>query len=99
MTFFYTCADCFEALGTPSASTSFDDEFANCISNQVRNIFRLCLEDPLGVLNEPPAYEEVADVCSRLKMGVSGVSKDYEHICHVCPPIWKLLFQLYQQFL
>ena len=35
---------------------------------------------PGGALNETLTYEEVADVCSRLKLGVSGVSIDYKHI-------------------
>ena len=71
--------------------------FANQISNQVRDIFSLCLEDPSGALNEPLTYEEVGDVCSRLKQGVSGVSIDNEHIRYAGPPLWEFLFQLYQQ--
>ena len=91
-------ADHFETLGTPPANTSFDDEFANQISNQVRDIFSLCLEDPSGALNELLMYEEVVGVCSRLKLGVSGVSIDYEHIRYADPLLWKFLSQLYQQY-
>ena len=43
-------------------------------------------------------YEEVVGVCSRLKLGVSGVSIDYEHIRYADPPLWKFLLQLYQQY-
>ena len=67
------------------------------IGLQIR--FGLCgglIWKPLN--NEPLSYEEVADVCSRLKLGVSGVSIDYEHIRYAGPSLWKLLFQLYQQF-
>ena len=38
------------------------------------------LTDPSGVLSEPLGYEEIAHVCSTLKLGVSGVEIDYEHI-------------------
>ena len=68
-----TWVDHFEGLGTPSAVTSFDDECTNRISNQVGDILRLRLEDPFSEL---PTYEEFADVCSRLKLGVSCVSID-----------------------
>ena len=33
-----------------------------------------------------------------LKLGVSGVEIDYEHIRYAGPPLWKLLFQLYQNY-
>ena len=33
-----------------------------------------------------------------MKLGVSGVEIDYEHIRFAGPPYWKLLFQLYQTF-
>ena len=33
-----------------------------------------------------------------MKLGVSGVEIDYEHIRFAGPPFWKLLFQLYQTF-
>ena len=50
------------------------------------------------MLNEPPAYEEVARVCSRLRLGVSGVLIDYEHIRFGGPSLWQHLFHLYQAF-
>ena len=73
-------ADHFEALGTPLAGMGFDDNFCARITNRVKEMFEICVEDPSGVLNELPVYEEVARVCSRLKRGVSGVLIDYEHI-------------------
>ena len=54
--------------------------------------------DPNGILCEPLEYEEVARVCSTLKLGVSGVEIDYEHIRYAGPPLWKLLYQLYQNY-
>ena len=56
------------------------------------------LTDPSGVLSEPLQYKEIAHVCSTLKLGVSGVEIEYEHIRFAGPPFWKLLFQLYQTF-
>ena len=55
-------------------------------------------DDPSGTLSESLKYEEVEDVCSKLKMGISGVDVDYEHIRYAGPPLWKLLFKLYQNF-
>ena len=72
-------ADHFEALGTPLVGMGFDDNFCARITNRVEEIFEICVEDPSGVLNEPPVYEEVARVCSRLKSKVSGVLIDYKH--------------------
>ena len=91
-------ADHFEVLGTPTVSFNFDNEFANSISTHFQNIFHNCINDPTGALNEPLTYEEVAGVCSNLKPGVSGVSLDYEHVGYAGPPLWRLLFHLYQQF-
>ena len=39
-----------------------------------------CKNDPFGDFNESITYEEVANVCSKLKLGVSGVLIDYEHV-------------------
>ena len=60
-------------------------------------VFMRCLV-PNGILCEPLEYEEVARVCSISKLGVSGVETDYEHIRYAGPPLWKLLFQLYQNY-
>ena len=57
------------------------------------------LTDPNGILCEPLEYEEIAYVCSTLKLGVSGGEIDHEHIQFAGLPFWKLLFQLYQTFL
>ena len=55
-------------------------------------------DDHSGTLSERLKYEEVEDVCSKLKMGISGADVDYEHIRFVGPPLRKLLFKLYQNF-
>ena len=82
----------------PTVSLNFDNEFANSISTHIQNIFQNCINDPTGALNEPLTYEEVAGVCSNLKPEVSGVSLDCEHVSYAGPPLWRSLFDLYQQF-
>ena len=59
---------------------------------------QLCTEDPSGALCAPLEYDEVAPVCSRLKLGTSGVLIDYEHISHAGPTLWRHLFLSYQDF-
>ena len=91
-------ADHFEALGTPSEIATFDKGFFTKVTDSVREVFSTFVNDPNGILCEPLEYEEVARVCSTLKLGVSGVETDYEHIRYAGPPLWKLLFHLYQNY-
>ena len=73
-------ADHFEALGTPSEIATFDKGFFTEVTDSVREVFSTFVNGPNGILCEPLEYEEVARVCSTLKLGVSGVEIDYEHI-------------------
>ena len=91
-------ADHFEALGTPSVSARYDNDFCTRIATSVKDILTSCIEDPSGVLNEPLQYDEVECVCSRLKPRVTGVSIDYEHIRFAGSNLWVLLHQLFQNF-
>ena len=91
-------ADHFEFLGKPSSNTNFDSNFLARVANIVQELFVSFTDDPSGTLSESLNYEEVEDVCSKLKMGISGVDVDYEHIRFAGPPLWKLLFKLYQNF-
>ena len=68
------------------------------ITNRVKEIFEIRVEDLSGVLNEPPVYEEVARVCSRLRPGILGVLIDYKHIRFAGLSLWQHLFHLYQAF-
>ena len=68
------------------------------VSDSVRESLFAFLTDPSGVLSEPLEYKEIAHVCFTLKLGVSGVEIDYEHLRFAGPSFWKLLFQLYQTF-
>ena len=91
-------ADHFEFFGKPSSNANFDSNFLARVANTVQELFVSFTDDPSGTLSESLKYEEVEDVCPRLKMGISGVDVDYEHIRFAGPPLWKLLFKLYQNF-
>ena len=41
-------------------------------------------------------YDEGACVCSKLKLRVTGLCSDYEHIRFAGPPVWRLLFEMHQ---
>ena len=89
-------ANHFEDLGKPSVSPCFDHEFSDRVASRVRNIFASCQNELPGTLNEPIQYQEVFNLCSKLKSGVSGVLIDYEHIRFGGSILWKLLHDLYQ---
>ena len=91
-------ADHFELLGQPSSNANFDSNFLARVANTIQELFVSFTDDPSGTLSESLKYEEVEDVCSKLKMGISGVDVNYEHIRFAGPPLWKLLFKLYQNF-
>ena len=90
--------DHFETVGTPSVNDNFENNFCADIADRVREVFDSCMNDPSGELCEPLRYEEVESVCASLKAGISGVATDYEHILFAGLSLWKLLFQLYQDF-
>ena len=77
--------------------TTYDNGFAAQVSAHFKDTFEACLDDPGGILNEPLTYDEIASVCSKLKPGVCGFLLDYEHIRYAGPPLWNLLFILYQE--
>ena len=88
----------FEALGIPSVSARYDNDFLTRIATSVKDILTSCTEDPSGVLNEPLQYDEAECVCSQLKPGVIGVSIDYEHIRFAGSNVWVLLHLPFQNF-
>ena len=90
--------DHFEALGTPSVSARHDNDFCTRIATSVKYILTSFIEDPSGVLNEPLQDDEVECVCSRLKLGVTSVSLDYEQVRFAGSNLWVLLHQLFQDF-
>ena len=88
-------ADHFEALGTPTENEYFDNAFLSHVVSGVCEIFDSCTYNPFGVLCEPLDHDEVACVCSKLKLGVTGICIDYEHIHFAGHPMWRLLFEMY----
>ena len=60
----------FEKLGTPSTNTNFDRVFLDRVSASVQEFMTSCKNDPFRDLNDPLRYEEVANVCSKLKRGM-----------------------------
>ena len=91
-------ADHFEALGTPSENSNFDNDFFSRVTRSVHETLVLYSNDPNGILCEPLKYKEISYVCSNLKSGLSSVEIDYEHVRYAGPPLWKILFHLYQNF-
>ena len=91
-------ADHFEALGTPSENSNFDNDFFSRVARSVHETLVSYSNDPNGILCEPLQYEEISYVCSNLNSGVSSVEIDYEHIRHAGPPQWKILFHSYKNF-
>ena len=85
-------ADHFVSLGTPSVDNNFDNNFCADVVNRVHDS---CIKSNL---RESLVYEEVASVCTSLKAGISGVEIYYKHIRFAGPPLWKLLFHLYQDY-
>ena len=80
-------ADHFEFLGKPSSDANLDSNFLVRVANTFQELFVSFTDDPSGTLSESLKYEEVEDVCSKLKMGISGVDVDYEHIRFAGPPL------------
>ena len=66
-------ADHFEALGAPSENEYFDNACLNRVVLGVCEIFDSYTNNPFGVLCEPLDYDEVACICSKLKLGVTGL--------------------------
>ena len=91
-------ADHFETLGTPSENENFDNSFLSRVVSDVQEIFDSCTNSPFRVLCDSLDYDEVACVCSKLKLVVTGLCIDYEHIRFAGPPLCRLLFELYQNF-
>ena len=60
----------FKSLVTPSENEHFDNDFLNHVVYGVHEIFASCTNSPFGILCEPLKYDEVACVCSKLKLGV-----------------------------
>ena len=87
-------ADHFEALGTPSENVHFHNGFLETVARGVQKILLSCTNDCTGALTQPFEYEKAACICTNLKVGVSGVLIDYEHVQFAGVPLRKHLLQL-----
>ena len=66
-------ADHFEFLGKPSSNANFESNFLGRVANTIQELFVSFTDDPSDTLSESLKYEDVEDVCSKLKMGISGL--------------------------
>ena len=66
-------ADHFEFLGKPSSNANFDSNFLARVAITVQELFICFTDDPSGTLSERLKYEEVEDVCFKLRMGFQGL--------------------------
>ena len=60
----------------PLSNANFDSNFLAKVANTVQELFVSFTDDLSGTSSERPKYEEVEDVCSKLKMGISGADVD-----------------------
>ena len=59
-----------------ATNTNFDSVFLDRVSASVQKFMTSCKNDSFVDLNDPLRYEEVANVCSKLKPEFSGVVID-----------------------
>ena len=78
-------ADHLETLGTPSDNVTYDKSFFQKVSCRVKELFSIFSGNLEGILSEQLSYEEVCDVCDKLKQGVTGINFSYEHITFAGP--------------
>ena len=98
-------ADHFETLGTPSDNVTYDKSFFQKVSCRVKELFSILSVNLKGILSEPLSYEEVDNICDKLKQGVTGFLFSYAQgdnshklgygMCHYL----RVLFWLKNKFL
>ena len=87
-----------ETLGTPSDNVTYDKSFFQKVSCRIKELFSIFSGNPEGMLSEQLSYEEVCNICDKLKQGVTGIPFSYEHITFAGPDIWFYLFKLYERY-
>ena len=65
---------------------------------ELKSCFQLFLGNLEGILSEQLSYEEVCNICDKLKQGATGIPFSYEHITFAGPDIWFYLFKLYKRY-
>ena len=64
-------ANHFEKLGIPTSHPMFNDNFRVTIEDEIKTILTECFETPIA-MEGLFVYETVKEVCTILKLGVSG---------------------------
>ena len=78
-------ADHLGTLGTPPDNVTYDKSFFQKVSCRVKELFSIFSGNLEGILSEQLSYEEVCDICDKLKQGVTGINFSYEHITFAGP--------------
>ena len=91
----------FKCLGIPSTHNHYDSSFCDFVANAVVTKFKSVLTDKSNSfdINSPIEESEVVSVCKSLTGGTAGgiCQTTYEHIKFGGPPLWNLLYKLYNQ--
>ena len=66
-------ADHFETLCTPSDDVTYDKSFFQKVSCRVKELFSNFSRNLDRILSEQLSYEEVCNICDKLKQGVTGI--------------------------
>ena len=61
-------------------------------------MFSIFSGNPEAVPSEQLSYEEVFNICDKLKQGLTGIPFSYEHITFAGPELWFYLFRLYERY-
>ena len=91
----------FKCLGIPSTHNHYDSSFCDFVANAVVTKFKSVLTDKSNSfdINSPIEESEVVSVCKSLTGGTAGgfCQTTYEHIKFGVPPLWNVLYKLYNQ--
>ena len=91
----------FKCLGIPSTHNHYDSSFCDFVANAVVTKFKSVLTDKSNSfdINSPIEESEVVSVCKSLTGGTAGgiCQTTYEHIKFGGPPLWNVLYKLYNQ--
>ena len=89
-------ANHFEKLGMPGSHPMFNDNFRVTNEDEIKTILTECFETPTAI-EGIFVYETVKEVCTNLKLGVSGGFDQvtYEHLKYGGPKLWSILSILY----
>ena len=91
----------FKCSGIASTYNHYDSSFCEFVANAVVTKFKSVLTDKSNSsdINSPIEESEVVSVCKSLTGGTAGgiCQTTYEHIKFGGPPLWNVLYKLYNQ--